>query len=91
MSHMVTMREAAALLGISNTKIWRLVRDGVLTATINPLDRREKLIRREDIEQLQSSGHRPHRFVSDGIVAVPEAPPASQSEEYLRTHWHQQC
>lgn len=48
----VTMREAAEILGVSNQKIWRLVRDGDLTAYANPRDRRYKLIRRTDLDAL---------------------------------------
>lgn len=84
----VTMREAAALLGVSNTQIWRLVRDGILQATPNPRDRREKLIRLTDVERLRDESRPPRRFVSDGIVSVPDAPPAAQIEDYLREHWH---
>jgi predicted DNA-binding transcriptional regulator AlpA len=42
----VTMKEAQELLGVSNQKMWRLVRDGVLEAIKSPLDQRVKLIAR---------------------------------------------
>ena len=48
----VTMGEAQAILGVSKFKMWQLVRDGQLTAYQAPLDRRQKLIRREDLEAL---------------------------------------
>jgi len=48
----VTMKEAQRLLGVSNQKMWRLVRDGVLEAIRSPLDGRVKLIRRSDLDKL---------------------------------------
>lgn len=48
----VTMKEAQELLGVSNQKMWRLVRDGVLEAIRSPLDGRVKLIRRSDLDAL---------------------------------------
>ena len=39
-------------LGVSKNKIWNLVKDGVLPAIPNPLDRREKLVKREDVDKL---------------------------------------
>ena len=87
MSETITMREAAQRLGVSNTKIWRLVKQGVLPAQKNPLDGREKLIRVADLEKLKDQEQpRPH-FVSDGVASVPTAPHAAQIEEYLREHW----
>jgi len=49
---LMRMSEAAQLLGVSNAKMWRLVRDGILEAETNPLDRRVKLVNRVDVEKL---------------------------------------
>lgn len=48
------MRAAATILGVSHTTMWRLIRDGVLPAERDPLDRRQKLVRVADIERLKS-------------------------------------
>jgi excisionase family DNA binding protein len=80
----VKMREAAQIQGVSNAKIRRLIRDGVLPAHRNPLDRREELIRRDDLEQLRDQSRRPRRFVSDGIVTAPVDFPASRIKDWMR-------
>jgi len=49
----VTMREAQEELGVSNYTIWRMVREGELTAYQSPLDRRRKMIRRADLDKLR--------------------------------------
>ncbi len=49
----VTMREAQDVLGVSSFTIWRMVRDGELTAYQSRTDRRKKLIRRADLEALK--------------------------------------
>jgi excisionase family DNA binding protein len=87
MAETVTMREAAERLGVSNTKIWRLVKDGVLPVQRNPLDGRQKLVRVADLERLADQTQVRRRFVSDGIVNVPDAPRAAEIEDYLREHW----
>ncbi|HYP53614.1 MAG TPA: helix-turn-helix domain-containing protein [Pyrinomonadaceae bacterium] len=46
------MSEAMQLLGVSRTKIWRMVKAGVLRATIDPLDNRVKLVNRTEVETL---------------------------------------
>lgn len=48
----MTMAEAADALGISNATIWRRVKSGEIEAFESQLDRRRKLIRRSDIEQM---------------------------------------
>jgi excisionase family DNA binding protein len=48
----LTLAEARRRLGISHTKIWMLVKQGVLTAYEDPRDRRVKLVRVEDIDRL---------------------------------------
>ena len=49
----VTMREAQEILGVSKFKMWQLVRDGHLTAYQSPVDRRQKLIKRADLDALR--------------------------------------
>lgn len=49
----VSMREAQEILGISNYTIWKMVRDGRLTAYQSNVDRRRKLIKRADLDALQ--------------------------------------
>lgn len=48
----ITLQEAEAILGVSRFTIWRLIKDGELTAYQAPADRRRKLVRREDVEAL---------------------------------------
>ncbi|HEV2123844.1 MAG TPA: excisionase family DNA-binding protein [Chloroflexota bacterium] len=50
----VTMGEARELLGVSNFTIWRMVREGRLTAYQSGTDRRKKLIRRSDLDALRA-------------------------------------
>lgn len=52
----VPMTEAARRLGVSVVKIRSLVRDGVLPVRANPLDKREKLIPVDFIEELAKHG-----------------------------------
>jgi excisionase family DNA binding protein len=49
----VTMTEAQELLGVSRFKIWKLVKEGTLPTFRSDLDRREKLVRRSDLEALR--------------------------------------
>lgn len=46
------LREAAELMGVSRFTIWRLIRDGQLPAYQSQVDRRQKLVRRSDVESL---------------------------------------
>ena len=57
----LTVAEAAAYLGVSRTKVWQLIREGTLPSTQNPLDKRQRLILRRDIERLAANGRRPSR------------------------------
>lgn len=81
----VTMREAAALLGVSTSKMWRLVRDGELSTEANPVDRREKLVRRADLERLR----RRHRPRPRSIGSVEDlGVPSDRVDEWLEANWH---
>ncbi len=46
----VTMTEAQEILGVSRFKIWQLVKEGTLPTFRSDRDRREKLIRRSDLD-----------------------------------------
>lgn len=48
----ITLNEARALLGVSRMKIWRLVKEGTLTAIPNKLDKREKLVSKSEVLSL---------------------------------------
>lgn len=48
----ITLTEARHILGVSRMKVWRLVKEETLTAIANPLDKRQKLVRRSQVEAL---------------------------------------
>lgn len=50
----MTVSEARDFLGVSKKKIASLIEDGVLTTEPNPLDKRSKLVRRQDVEALKA-------------------------------------
>jgi excisionase family DNA binding protein len=50
----VSMGEARELLGVSNFTIWRMVREGRLSAYQSETDRRKKLIRRADLDAIRA-------------------------------------
>jgi len=60
----VTMTEAQEILGVSRFKVWQLVKEGKLEAFQSDLDRRQKLIRRQDLDAL--------RFTRRPIAAEPK-------------------
>ncbi len=49
----ISLQEAAEVLEVSRFTLWRLIRDGQLTAYQSSSDRRRKLVRREDVEALK--------------------------------------
>jgi len=49
----ITMTEAQDILGVSRTKMWRLIKDGILNTYSNPLDNRKTLVRLNDVEKLK--------------------------------------
>jgi hypothetical protein len=87
MSQTVTMGEAAAILGVSPVKMWQLVKAGTIPVQTNPLDRRQRLVRMEDLERLKAVRERPRRPRSIGIVSDGTVQ-SDQVEDYLRSHWH---
>jgi hypothetical protein len=51
-AELITLTEARRILGVSRMKVWRLVKEGTLTAISNPLDKRQKLVQRLQVEAL---------------------------------------
>ncbi|GBC78592.1 hypothetical protein HRbin08_02088 [bacterium HR08] len=49
--------EAAEYLGVSRRKIWQLVKRGELPSRPDPLDRRRKLVRVEDLDKLREGSY----------------------------------
>lgn len=49
-----SLTDAAKYLGVSRTKLWKMVADGVLRATVDPLDTRKKWVTRADLEALKA-------------------------------------
>lgn len=47
------LSDAAAYLGVSTSKISRLIKAGELACVVDPLDRRRKLVNFEEIELLK--------------------------------------
>lgn len=54
MKDKLTVQEAAKYLGTTRQKVSRLIARGVLTTEENPLDTRQKLISREQLERLKT-------------------------------------
>ncbi len=52
MAGYLNVSEAAATLGVNRRTVWRLIATGQLEAVTNPVDRRAKLVRTEDVERL---------------------------------------
>ncbi len=66
----VSTTEAIRLVGVSRATFWRLLKRYNITTFEDVLDRRVKLIRREDVEKLLAFA----RSVRDGEVpSTPEA------------------
>jgi hypothetical protein len=57
-SDYLTVGEARELLGISRPKMARLLKDGVLTARVDPLDKRSKLVSRTAVYALAARSKR---------------------------------
>ncbi len=58
----LSLKAAAELMGVSRYTVWRLVKDGKLDVYESDRDRREKLVRRSDVEAIMrprpASGHK---------------------------------
>lgn len=55
----ITVGRAREMLGVSRTKMAKMLRDGVLKYTNYALDERVKHIRRADVERLIRESHTP--------------------------------
>jgi excisionase family DNA binding protein len=51
-SEYISVAEAREILGVSKTRIAEMVKRGELTSEPNPVDRRGKLLRRDEVEAL---------------------------------------
>jgi hypothetical protein len=51
---LITIKEARTLIGISNTKMAQLIRDGVIQHWVKPLDARVKLVSRAAVLNLNT-------------------------------------
>jgi excisionase family DNA binding protein len=49
----ITIREAATLLGVSRSTVWRRIDKGELEVFQSQADRRERLVRLADIQAMQ--------------------------------------
>ncbi len=49
----LNLKEARQLLGVSRTKLWKLIQEGRLPTYQDPLDKRARLVRRRDLENLR--------------------------------------
>jgi excisionase family DNA binding protein len=54
----MTTTEATNYLGVSSKTMTRLIREGVIETHSHPLDRRKKLVRFADVEQLKKAAER---------------------------------
>lgn len=55
----ITIKTAREMLGVSRTKMADLLRDGTLPTVDDALDKRKKLVKRSDVEQLKNQPHAP--------------------------------
>jgi hypothetical protein len=93
----VNLTTAAAMLGVSRTKLWTMVRGGEIQSSPDPIDRRQRLIPLGEIERLlrERGASLPSgtdvtgrsRFVSDGSVSNPDAVPSDRIKEWVRETW----
>jgi excisionase family DNA binding protein len=99
---MVSVAEAARMLGTTKEKIARLVKQGILTSRPSLIDGRQRLIPRSQVEAILSregrlpapsedghqrpEGERPHPK-SWGIYKGPVKIHGRHIDVYLREHW----
>jgi hypothetical protein len=89
MATQMRIAQAAEYLGVSRTKVWKLVVEGTLSARSNPLDKREKLAPAAELERLREAGsrvaaaRREPRSRSDGFANNPDSPPSDELESDL--------
>jgi excisionase family DNA binding protein len=96
MEDKLTVGEVADYLGISRTTVWKMISNGELPATKNPIDKRQHLVPLTAVEQLQAAGRkkvgkrpldRP-RPRTAGMYAGPVKVHSDEIDDYLREHWH---
>lgn len=61
----ITVHEAREMLRVSRSKMARLISEGTLETRDYPLDKRIKLVRRSDVEQLAATLQ-----LRDGVASV---------------------
>ncbi|MBI1886222.1 MAG: helix-turn-helix domain-containing protein [Chloroflexi bacterium] len=66
----LTLLEAARYLGVSRAKLSRLAKEGVVVFRPNPLDRRVKLFRVDDLDELLIGPRRLHPASHRSIAAL---------------------
>jgi len=50
---LISLKEAQEYLGVSNVKMWKLVKEGNLPIYTDPLDKRKKLVPKATVEKLK--------------------------------------
>jgi excisionase family DNA binding protein len=83
MPEAVTMTEAARRLGISRVTVRRLVREGKLPVTDNPLDRRQKLIPVDAVLQFAVPTPRPESIGMIDDLGVT----SDEVDSWLEANW----
>ncbi len=82
---LLTVQQAADFLGVSRIKISRLLKNGTLLAKPNPLDSRQKLIPREQLDSLKpytlSKPNSKTKKVYDSDPQEPAEPNEATSEK----------
>lgn len=58
MPEMLTLGEAVAYVGISRATLWRMIQRGELHTKVNVLDRRQRLVPKEELDRLLAEGRR---------------------------------
>jgi len=54
MQDFLTLTEAATYLGVSRQTLWRRIRDGVLPVHVSEINRRERLVKRTDVDRINT-------------------------------------
>jgi len=54
MQDFLTLNEAATYLGVSRQTLWRRIREGVLPVHISEINRRERLVKRADLDRVRT-------------------------------------
>jgi len=64
----MTVTEAAAYLGVSNQKVTRMLKEGTLKFTIDPLDKRRKLVWVKELDELKETSLNEGKTFSTGSM-----------------------